>query len=143
VQLALAQGLELWFLETVRTQRLMKKILVIEDEVFIRENLIELLEIEGFEAVGAENGFAGVRLAKEYQPDLILCDVMMPELDGYGVLNALREDASTATIPFLFLTASADRTNLQKIREMGMNDYILKPFNVDMFLTAISHRLQT
>jgi CheY-like chemotaxis protein len=120
----------------------MKKILVIEDEVFIRENLIELLEIEGFDALGAENGFAGVRLAKEYQPDLILCDVMMPELDGYGVLNALREDTGTATIPFLFLTASADRTNLQKIREMGMNDYILKPFNVDIFLTAISNRLE-
>ena len=120
----------------------MKKILVIEDEIFIRENLIELLEIEGFEAVGAENGFVGVHLAKEYQPDLILCDVMMPELDGYGVLNALREESVTATIPFLFLTASADRNNLQKIRDMGMNDYILKPFNVDKFLAAIANRLE-
>lgn len=120
---------------------MMKKILVIEDEVFIRENLIELLEIEGFEAVGAENGFVGVDLAKEYHPDLILCDVMMPELDGYGVLNALREDSLTAQIPFMFLTASADRSNLQKIREMGMNDYILKPFNVDKFLAAIANRL--
>lgn len=121
---------------------MMKKILVIEDEVFIRENLIELLEIEGFEAIGAENGCVGVQLAKESQPDLILCDVMMPELDGYGVLNALRIDSATATIPFLFLTASADRNNLQKIREMGMNDYILKPFNVDKFLAAISNRLE-
>lgn len=120
---------------------MMKKILVIEDEVFIRENLIELLEIEGFEALGAENGFAGVHLAKQYQPDLILCDVMMPELDGYGVLTALREDSTTATIPFLFLTASADRSNLQRIRDMGMNDYILKPFNVDKFLAAIANRL--
>lgn len=119
----------------------MKKILVIEDEVFIRENLIELLEIEGFEALGAENGFAGVHLAKQHQPDLILCDVMMPELDGYGVLTALREDSTTATIPFLFLTASADRSNLQRIRDMGMNDYILKPFNVDKFLAAIANRL--
>lgn len=120
----------------------MKKILVIEDEIFIRENLIELLEIEGFEAVGAENGCVGVHLAKEYQPDLILCDVMMPELDGYGVLNALREESVTATIPFMFLTASADRNNLQKIRDMGMNDYILKPFNVDKFLAAIATRLE-
>jgi len=120
---------------------MMKKILVIEDEVFIRENLIELLEIEGFEALGAENGFAGVHLAKQYQPDLILCDVMMPELDGYGVLTALREDSTTSTIPFLFLTASADRSNLQKIRDLGMNDYLLKPFNVDKFLAVIANRL--
>ncbi len=120
----------------------MKKILVIEDEIFIRENLIELLEIEGFEAVGAENGFVGVQMAKDYQPDLILCDVMMPELDGYGVLNALREEPITATIPFMFLTASADRNNLQKIRDLGMNDYILKPFNVEKFLSAIANRLE-
>lgn len=121
---------------------MMKKILVIEDEIFIRENLIELLEIEGFEAIGAENGTQGVQLARERQPDLILCDVMMPELDGYGVLSALREDTVTAMIPFMFLTASADRSNLQRIREMGMNDYILKPFNVDQFLSAIAERLE-
>jgi CheY-like chemotaxis protein len=119
----------------------MKKILVIEDEVFIRENLIELLEIEGFEAVGAENGSIGVDLAKEYQPDLILCDVMMPELDGYGVLATLRQDSVTETIPFLFLTAGADRSNLQRIRELGI-DHILKPFNVDKFLEAIAARLE-
>ncbi len=126
----------------VQPKRMMKKILVIEDEIFIRENLIELLEIEGFEAKGAENGFVGLQLAKDYQPHLILCDVMMPELDGYGVLTALREDAITAQIPFMFLTASADRNNLQKIREMGMNEYILKPFNVDKFLAVITHRLE-
>jgi CheY-like chemotaxis protein len=119
----------------------MKKILVIEDEIFIRENLIELLEIEGFQAVGAENGDLGVKLAKEYLPDLILCDVMMPELDGYGVLEVLRQDSLTALIPFIFLTASADRSNLQKIRELGINDYILKPFNVDKFLATITARL--
>lgn len=120
----------------------MKKILVIEDEIFIRENLIELLEIEGFQAEGAENGNLGVELAKDFQPDLILCDVMMPELDGYGVLSALRQDAATATIPFMFLTASADRSNLQRIRDMGISEYILKPFNVDQFLSAIASRLQ-
>lgn len=119
----------------------MKRILIIEDESFIRDNLIELLEIEGFEAVGAENGHRGIELAKEYQPDLILCDVMMPELDGYAVLEALRQDSVTATIPFMFLTASADRGNLQKIRQLGIDDYILKPFNVDKFLAAIASRL--
>ena len=67
---------------------------------------------------------------------------MMPELDGYGVLKSLREDSETAMIPFMFLTASADRNNLQRIRDMGMNDYILKPFNVDKFLVAISNRLE-
>ncbi len=116
----------------------MKKILVIEDEVFIRENLIELLEIEGFEAIGAENGTSGLHLAKEHQPNLILCDVMMPELDGFGVLEALRQDSVTATIPFMFLTASADRNNLRRIRGLGMSDYILKPFNVDKFLEVVS-----
>ncbi len=120
----------------------MKKILVIEDENFIRENLLELLEIEGFQAVGAENGCVGVELAKQQQPNLILCDVMMPELDGYGVLAALRQDPVTAKIPFLFLTASADRTNLQKIRDLGINDFILKPFNVDKFLAVIADRME-
>lgn len=119
----------------------MKKILVVEDENFIRENLIELLEIEGFEAVGAQNGKIGVEMAQEYQPDLILCDVMMPDVDGYAVLTALREDAATANIPFMFLTASADRNNIQKIKEMGMDDYILKPFHVDKFLAAIAQRM--
>lgn len=120
----------------------MKKILVIEDEIFIRENLIELLEIEGFEALGAENGLSGVQLAQDYHPDLILCDVMMPELDGYGVLAELRENPTTAKIPFMFLTASADRNNIKKIKELGMDDYILKPFNVDRFLEAIASRLK-
>jgi CheY-like chemotaxis protein len=119
----------------------MKKILIVEDENFIRENLIELLEIEGFEAVGAQNGKLGLEMAQEYKPDLILCDVMMPDLDGYAVLSALREDATTAKIPFIFLTASADRNNIQKIKEMGMDDYILKPFHVDKFLAAIAVRM--
>ncbi|NEP52687.1 MAG: response regulator [Moorea sp. SIO3C2] len=119
----------------------MNKILVIEDEIFIRENLIELLEIEGFEAQGAENGVEGVQLVQQEPPDLILCDVMMPELDGYGVLQTLRQDPATAKIPFMFLTASADRSNIQKIRELGIHDYILKPFNVDKFLDVISNRL--
>jgi CheY-like chemotaxis protein len=80
-----------------------QKILVIEDEVFIRENLLELLEIEGFDAKGAENVIVGVRLDKEYQPDFILCNVIHPEIDGYVDLKALREDSATAEIPFRVL----------------------------------------
>jgi CheY-like chemotaxis protein len=121
----------------------MRKILVIEDEKFIRDNLLELLEIENFEAVGAENGSVGVHLATQEQPNLILCDVMMPELDGFGVLKALRENPATHRIAFMFLTASADKLNLQKIREMGIpdRDVILKPFNIDQFLAALKARL--
>lgn len=119
----------------------MNKILVIEDEVFIRDNLIELLEIEGFEALGAEDGKQGLKLAQQQHPDLILCDVMMPELDGFAVLEKLRQDPITTQIPFMFLTASADRNNLKKIRELGINDYILKPFNVDKFMALIEDRL--
>jgi CheY-like chemotaxis protein len=80
----------------------MKKILVIEDEDFVRENILDLLDAEGFEAIGAENGQIGLNLAKKMIPDLILCDVMMPGLDGYGVLTAIRQDALMASIPFIF-----------------------------------------
>ncbi|HBE59896.1 MAG TPA: response regulator [Cyanobacteria bacterium UBA11159] len=119
----------------------MKKILIIEDERFIRDNLIELLEIEGFSALGSENGKMGVALAETYQPNLILCDVMMPELDGYGVFAEMRSNPLTANIPFLFLTASADMNNIEKIKELGMNEYILKPFNVESFLQTIEKYL--
>lgn len=119
----------------------MTRILIIEDERFIRDNLLELLEMEGFEAIGADNGTIGIKLAKEYQPNLILCDVMMPELNGYGVLEQIRQNPVTANIPFLFLTASADTGNLQKIQELGMTEYILKPFNVDNFLATVRNKL--
>ncbi len=138
VKLADRQGLPY-----ISKAKQMRKILVIEDETFIRDNLLELLEIENFEAVGAENGSVGVNLATQEQPNLILCDVMMPELDGFGVLKALRENPATQRIAFMFLTASADKINLQKIREMGIpdRDVILKPFNIDQFLAALKARL--
>lgn len=119
----------------------MTRILIIEDESFIRDNLLELLEMEGFDAIGADNGKIGIELAQEYQPNLILCDVMMPELDGYGVFEQIRENPVTANIPFLFLTASADTGSLQKIKELGMTEYILKPFNVENFLETIRNYL--
>lgn len=120
----------------------MLKILVIEDEKAIRENILDLLEAENFEAFGAENGQSGVHLAQEQLPDLILCDVMMPELDGYGVLKALRNETRTATIPFIFLTAKADKTDLRQGMELGADDYLIKPCTPNELLKAMATRLQ-
>lgn len=119
----------------------MPKILVIEDEQLIRENLIELLEAENFELIGAGNGKLGVELAKAHLPDLIICDVMMPELDGFGVLNSLRSCQETATIPFIFLTAKADRMSLRQGMSLGADDYVTKPFTAAELLEAIAIRL--
>lgn len=117
------------------------KVLVIEDMETIRENILEILEAEDFEPIGAENGIEGVNLAKKYLPDLIICDVMMPELDGYGVLQALQQDPVTVTIPFIFLTALADIERIRKGMELGADDYLIKPFAVEDLLKAISTRL--
>ena len=120
----------------------MTKILVIEDEEAIRENILELLEAENFTAVGAANGKTGIKLALEQIPNLILCDVMMPEIDGYGVLKALRSEPITATIPLIFLTAKADKTDLRQGMELGADDYITKPCTPQELLKAIEIRLE-
>lgn len=120
----------------------MKKILVIEDEFTVRANILELLELEGFYGIGAENGLIGVLGAVENLPDLIICDVMMPELDGYGVLTTLRQDPVTATIPFVFLTAKADKADLRQGMELGADDYLTKPFTDDELLKSITTRLE-
>ncbi|MEB3883208.1 EAL domain-containing protein [Lyngbya sp. CCY1209] len=120
----------------------MKKILVIEDEELVRENLVDLLQIEDFQVLEAADGRLGVKLAQEEQPDLILCDVMMPRLDGYGVLSQLRKNPKTAMIPFIFMTALADRTNARKGMELGADDYITKPCTATELLTAITVRLE-
>jgi signal transduction histidine kinase len=120
----------------------MAKILVIEDEQAVRENLLELLEAEDFEAIGAGNGKAGVELAKTQLPDLIICDVMMPELDGFGVLTALRSSPDTQTIPFIFLTAKADKMDLRQGMSLGADDYLTKPFTRSELLGAISVRFE-
>ena len=120
----------------------MTKILVIEDEAAIRENILELLEAENFAALGAANGKAGIKLAVEQIPDLILCDVMMPEIDGYGVLKALRSEPITATIPLIFLTAKADKTDVRLGMELGAEDYITKPCTPQEVLKAIEIRLE-
>ncbi|MGK7900102.1 MAG: response regulator [Hormoscilla sp.] len=120
----------------------MTKILVIEDEPPVRTNLLKLLEAEGFEVKGAENGSAGVSLAIQQVPDLILCDIMMPELDGHGVLEALRQNPATAAIPFIFLTARASRSDWRQGMELGADDYLTKPFTRDELLAAIATRLK-
>lgn len=120
----------------------MTKILVIEDEDLIRDNIVELLESEDFEVFNAEDGKIGVQLASQHQPDLILCDVMMPELDGYGVLLKLQENPLTATIPFIFLTAKADLGDLRKGMQLGADDYLTKPCTATELLKAIVIRLE-
>ncbi|MEG4587353.1 response regulator [Microcoleus sp. MOSTC5] len=120
----------------------MAKILVIEDEESIRENILELLEAENFEGIGAINGNAGIKLAIEQIPDLILCDMMMPEVDGHCVLKALRSEPLTATIPFIFLTAKADKSDVRTGMELGADDYITKPCTPQELLKAIAIRLE-
>ncbi|NEO48783.1 MAG: EAL domain-containing protein, partial [Moorea sp. SIO4A3] len=121
---------------------MMRKILVIEDEEFVRENIIELLDAEGFDVIGAENGRVGVNLAKGTIPDLIICDVMMPEMDGYSVLTSLRQDSMMATVPFIFLTAKAAKNDCRQGMELGADDYITKPFTRAELLGSISSRLK-
>lgn len=120
----------------------MAKILVIEDEEAIRENILELLEAENFEGIGAINGKVGIKLAIEKIPDLILCDMMMPEVDGHGVIKALRSEPLTATIPFIFLTAKADKVDIRTGMELGADDYITKPCTPQELLKAIAIRLE-
>ncbi|HEY9741222.1 MAG TPA: response regulator [Coleofasciculaceae cyanobacterium] len=120
----------------------MKKILVIEDDRSVRENLLDLLDAKNFETFGAGNGKTGVELALVHQPDLIICDVMMPELDGFGVLTALRKEPATATIPFIFLTAMTEKTDLRQGMSLGADDYLTKPFTGGELLDAISARLE-
>jgi len=120
----------------------MKRILVIEDQPVMRRNLRTILEMEGFEVEVAENGTKGVAAAKSAPPDLILCDVMMPDLDGYGVLATLREDETTATIPFIFLTAKGEKTDLRTGMNLGADDYLTKPADSDELIAAVNARFE-
>jgi anti-anti-sigma factor len=120
----------------------MTTILAIEDQTKIRENIQEILELEGFDVLTAENGRIGVQLAQEHHPDLIICDVMMPELDGYDVLITLRQDPSTLKIPFIFLSAKATTADFRKGMSLGADDYLTKPFTPSELRSAISIRLE-
>jgi DNA-binding NarL/FixJ family response regulator len=119
----------------------MKKILVIEDEAETRDNLVLMLEMEGFKPLSAPNGHAGVEMARRELPDVILCDVSMPKLDGYGVLEALRAEEKTVSIPFIFLTAKGDKKDLRTGMNLGADDYLTKPASAEDVLSAINARL--
>lgn len=119
----------------------MFKILVIEDEEDLRETIGEILRAEDFHVIEAENGQIGLQLAKEEMPDLIICDIRMPKLDGYEVLYQLRENASTQTLPFIFLTALAAKQDLRLGMDLGADDYLTKPFTRQELLSAITTRL--
>jgi DNA-binding NarL/FixJ family response regulator len=120
----------------------MKKILVIEDEPEMRRNITALLAYKDYEPIAAPNGRLGVELARREVPDLILCDVMMPELDGYGVLRALQADAKLALIPFIFLTAKGEKEDLRSGMNLGADDYLTKPVGNDDLVRAIEARLR-
>jgi len=119
----------------------MKKILVIEDEPQMRRNLVTLLRLEAFEPLAAENGRTGVDLARRGPPDLILCDVMMPGLDGYEVLKELHNDPATMNIPFIFLTAKGERLDVRTGMNLGADDYLIKPVDKNDLLRAVRTRL--
>ena len=120
----------------------MTKILAIEDEPQMRQNLLTILEMEGFHAVGAENGRVGLEKARSELPHLILCDVMMPEMDGYAVLQHLREDPATARIPFVFLTAKGEGADFRIGMNLGADDYLTKPVVVEDLLKTIAVRVK-
>lgn len=120
----------------------MKKILVIEDNNEIRENIAEILELDGYSVLQASDGKEGVIKTIASQPDLIICDIMMPELDGYGVLHILSKKESTASIPFIFLTAKAEKSDMRKGMVLGADDYLMKPFDDNELLEAIETRFK-
>jgi CheY-like chemotaxis protein/CRP-like cAMP-binding protein len=119
-----------------------RTILIIDDHDEIRENIAEILALGGYKTMTAENGKRGIEMALKEKPDLIVCDIMMPELDGYGVLHLLRKNPETEEIPLIFLTAKAERSDLRKGMEMGADDYVTKPFEELELMNAIESRLQ-
>jgi signal transduction histidine kinase len=120
----------------------MKKILVVEDAQSLRKDVLEMLGFEGYEGIGAENGLVGIQQAREHLPDLIICDIMMPEMDGYGVLEELRKDPRTQSIPFIFLTARTERVDMRLGMELGADDFLTKPFHAAELLKTVKARLE-
>jgi DNA-binding response OmpR family regulator/DNA-binding CsgD family transcriptional regulator len=120
----------------------LKTILIIEDNKSLRDEVYEALKFEGYEVIQADSGKTGVKFAIMHHPDLILCDIMMPEMDGYEVLTKLRQHDQAKLIPFIFITALADRTNIRAGMEMGADDYITKPFSIKELTSAITIRLE-
>lgn len=119
----------------------MKKILIVEDNLDIRENAVELLELSGYFVLAAEDGVAGLRMARSEMPDIILSDVMMPNLNGHDLFDQLRSDALTQKIPFVFITSSVERKDIQGALDKGANGYIRKPFEEEELLLTIERCL--
>jgi DNA-binding response OmpR family regulator len=117
------------------------KILVIEDNEDVRDEIVAILGFEGYEVRAAENGRLGLAVVGEWAPDLVICDLMMPELDGYATLEALRADPVSAATPFLCLTARGERRDMRRAMELGADDYLTKPFTADELLAALSAAL--
>ena len=120
----------------------MKSILVIEDNREVRDNMLDILGLAGYNAVGADTGKEGIELARKGKVDLILCDIMMPGLDGYGVLKILSEDERTGGIPFVFVTAKSEQEDLRRGMNLGADDYVTKPFYKDELLRIVEVRLR-
>jgi two-component system, sensor histidine kinase and response regulator len=120
----------------------MAQILLIDDDTFLRQDMAQILEIEGFDVIEAANGVLGVQYAKDRRPDLILCDIMMAELDGYGVLMQVRSDPSTAAIPFVFVTARTGRNDTRYGMTLGADDYLTKPFSGEELLATVNAQLE-
>lgn len=120
----------------------MTRILIIEDQPDLREDVVATLNLEGFEALGADNGVSGVALVSSFKPDIIVCDITMPEMDGYEVLEYIRQQPTTATMPFIFLTARTDRVNMRQGMVLGADDYVTKPFEVSDLLESIQTQLK-
>jgi CheY-like chemotaxis protein len=116
----------------------MKTVLIIEDNLDIRENTGEILELTGFRVLSSEDGRHGITLAVDEKPDVILCDIMMPGIDGYQVFKELKANQATSSIPFIYVTASGERNEIKQAMEMGAYGYIRKPFDVDELVRLIS-----
>jgi two-component system, sensor histidine kinase and response regulator len=115
----------------------MKTVLIIEDETILRKDIVDLLQFENYRALEAETGTEGVEQARLHMPDLIICDISIPEMDGYEVLRTLRSDHEFPQIPFIFLTARAERQDIEKGLSMGANDYLTKPFTIQYLLSTV------
>src|SRR4051794_18724091 len=118
------------------------RVLIVEDDPLIRANVLELLSEEGFDVISAQDGADGLALAKARVPDLVVCDITLPKLDGYQVLRAIREDPAIASTPFIFLTAKAERTDMRTGMNLGADDYLTKPFTASELLDAVRIRMR-
>ncbi|HAV63968.1 MAG TPA: hybrid sensor histidine kinase/response regulator [Verrucomicrobiales bacterium] len=120
----------------------MKKILVIEDTPAMRELIVDTLTTHHYDCVAADDGLAGVDAARRYHPDLVICDIHMPRMDGYGVLEAIRTEATMSTMPFIFLTGATERTDIRRGMELGADDYLTKPFTIQELMASVTAQFE-